>query len=811
MKKFYSITFLMFIVVAAWSQTRVWNGGNGMWNDATKWTPVGTPVSSDILGFNGTSATISNTPNLTLRGIIITGSNIVLNSAGSGPKNLTIGYSVDDTAIIINADASFTIGNDLNIVLANNSRAAVDGTLIVGSGCNYYTNAGVTTKTVVNGVVRNSGNIMSVVSMLDFGVNAMYEHARDSGVIPSAFWNTNSTCQIEGVVMKAPVGLEQSFGNYVWDCEHQAGGAFMGNAIPSDIKGNLVINKAGSSAIFDPTIYLLFPGQLKVEGSFILNSGTCLTREPITTIDIKGDCIINGGALKTNSAQLAAGLHINFKGSQKQRFVKTTGIFNVTRFNILNDAFVDFGESVLEGHAEFILAAGGGLATAHPQGISLTGAAGAIQVTGKRSFSSNADYAYTGFVSQITGTGLPAMVRKLIINNKAGLLNNAGVTLTEPTTVSTELVLINGFVQTSDDKILTVAEGAGCTMSDNSFVAGPIRKTGNTPFTFPTGWTGAGGGQIPIGISPKGVVTTIQAEYKRAPATNKGTTINAPLHHISYCDYWEVFPTSGNASVVVTMYRNAHSDCNPVSYINDFSAVRVARSNGIAWTEVGNTDDSLDAGNGYVVSDVDGISINTKERYFALGNITTAKDPLPVMFDNVVAYEKNDGVKIEWSNLTERDIALYFVERSVNGIDYTLISQHLPKSNRDDKASYTGFDPDPLPGVNFYRVKTIEKSTKIIFSKVMRIETGNPTEKISLYPNPVISKQFILGVAGVKEGEYNLRVINSGGQGVFQSGFINKGSFITQTFRLPAALKPGVYNLLITGDDYREIKMFIVQ
>ncbi|MGZ8559343.1 MAG: T9SS type A sorting domain-containing protein, partial [Chitinophagaceae bacterium] len=282
-------------------------------------------------------------------------------------------------------------------------------------------------------------------------------------------------------------------------------------------------------------------------------------------------------------------------------------------------------------------------------------------------------------------------------------------------------------------------------------------------------------------------------------------------HHISYCEYWELFPTTGSTTTTVTMYRNVHSNCNPVSYIDDFSSVRVARSNGTAWTQVGNTLDSLDANNGYVIAGDAGITISLQEKYFTLGNITTAKDPLPVMFDNVKAYEKNSGVNIEWSNLTERDIAVYFVERSANGMDFTIIGQYFPKNNRDDKAGYTHFDASPMPGENFYRIKVIVKSTKIIFSKVMKIETVVPHEKISLFPNPVINRQFNVGLAGIREGGYNLCVINIKGQEIYQCKISNTGAFTVQMVKLPSSVTPGIYNLVITGRDYQENKMFIVQ
>lgn len=795
------------MVVTAWSQTRVWNGGNGSWSDATKWTPIGVPVSSDILEFNGSSATISNVPGISLKGIIIIGGNIVLNGPGSDAKTLSVGYSNSNTAITIDTGASLAIGNNLTIALANNSRAAIDGTLIVTSSCNYHTDASGTTKTIVNGTIRNSGKIVAAVSMLEFKNGSKYEHARDQGTIPTAIWDKNATCSIEGVITKAPGGLDQVFGNYVWECELQTGGASLGNSIPSDITGNLVVNKTGTQS--DPGVYLLLPDKVKIDGSFILNAGTCAVKAANAAIELAGDLIMNGGNLKTNTSNEIGSININFKGNSTQVVSKTGGIIKNTKFTLFSNAVLDLGESVLDGDADFVVEAGGKLMTSHPGGLALTGKTGAIQVTGQRKFSIEADYAYTGTKPQVTGTGLPATVRRLIIDNKSGIVPGTGVTLSKATTVSQLLLLNNGFLQTSSNNMLTIAEGADANDNDNSFIAGPMRKTGNTPFTFPTGW--AGGGRIPIGISFSGATATIQAEYKRASATDKGTTINAPLHHISYCEYWELFPVSGNASAVITMYANAYSSCNPVSYIDDFSSVRVARSNGAAWTQIGNTYDSVDAGNGYVISDNAAIAINSNERYFALGHITTAKDPLPVLFDSVLAYEKNEGVNVEWSNLTERDIAMYYVERSVNGIDFTLIGQYLPKSNRDDKARYTSFDVSPVAGTNFYRIKVIQKDTKIIFSKVMRIERGIAGQKLSLYPNPVISNQITLGLIGLREDKYNIRIVNAAGQHIYESTIIYKGNFMTQTLRLPCSLKPGMYGLIVAGSDYRENKTFIVQ
>jgi len=819
MNKLYPLLVILLSTMTAWSQTRSWNGGNGDWNDKSKWTPVGLPAQTDILEFNGISGTVTNVPSMAFRGIFIAGSDIVLNGSANGTKTLTIGFSSSDAGIVIDPDASLTIGNNLNIVLTKSAFAAIDGTLIVTSNSQYQTNAEATTKTIVNGIIRNNGGtVLSSASVLEFKDGSTYEHSVDHGTIPAATWGKNSNCNIQGVISTAPDGINQVFGNYKWDCPHQTGGALLGNAIPSEIRGNLVINKTGTAS--DPSIYLRLPDKVRIDGSFMMNGGTCMVKGTSSALDLAGDFIMTGGNLKAATAAINSVININFKGSTIQAIAKTGGAIEKTigtgskaeiKFTILENAIVDFGETVLTGDASFAASNGSTLITAHPEGFSATGLTGSIQVSGTRTYNSAANYVYSGSVHQVTGLGLPSVVKKLIIKNSAGVLAGAGVTLSKPTSISMELELAGGFLQTSADNILTILDGAHAITSGNSFVAGPMRKEGNSAFTFPTGWSGSEGGLIPIGISSMSVVSVVQAEYKRAPATNKGTTINAPLHHISYCDYWELFPTTGTIKTIITMYRNAYSNCNPVSIVDDFSTVRVARSNGMAWTEVGHADGSMASGNGYIVSDSSGVAINSSDRYFALGNISSARDPLPVLFDSVSAYKKNSAVHVQWSNLTERDIAVYFVERSVNGRDYSIISQHLPKSNRDDKASYICIDPDPAPGSNYYRIKTIEKNTKIIFSRIMRVETDVPDQSFALYPNPLRSGPLVLSLSGIKEGKYILRVTSSTGQEIYSKNIINQGSYTTQSIVLPSHIKTGIYHMVIAGNEYKLSKSFIVQ
>jgi Zn-dependent metalloprotease len=89
----------------------------------------------------------------------------------------------------------------------------------------------------------------------------------------------------------------------------------------------------------------------------------------------------------------------------------------------------DDGCQLVTGSGAFALQAGATLRVCHPQGIAANGATGAIQLTGARSYASAATYVYTGSVEQLTGSGLPATVDQLTVENPTmvALSNNLGV------------------------------------------------------------------------------------------------------------------------------------------------------------------------------------------------------------------------------------------------------------------------------------------------------------------------------------------------------------------------------------------------
>jgi hypothetical protein len=126
----------------------------------------------------------------------------------------------------------------------------------------------------------------------------------------------------------------------------------------------------------------------------------------------------------------------------------------------------------ITGPGSFMLMPGATLRICNPDGIAATGATGAIQLTGTRTYANDASYEYIGGEAQLTGTGLPSRIRALRVNNAAGLtVNNGGVS------VAQTVALTNGNLNTSSSQMLTLLSdataGTALVVNTNGFVNGP--------------------------------------------------------------------------------------------------------------------------------------------------------------------------------------------------------------------------------------------------------------------------------------------------------------------------------------------------
>jgi hypothetical protein len=200
---------------------------------------------------------------------------------------------------------------------------------------------------------------------------------------------------------------------------------------------------------------------------------------------------INADLVVSSTANVPAGTYSSITVTGPNGNATLTGAVTVSgAVTVQSGAQLGDGCQVLSGAGSFTAAAGSTLRICNAAGISASGATGAVQVTGARSFSADASYVYSGTVAQSTGTGLPATVLNLTVNNATG------VTLTQSTSISRMLTLTSGNLRLGSSNLSLLSDATGTAMVVNT--NGVVQNTGSgvaimQRYATPsTGYTGAG-------------------------------------------------------------------------------------------------------------------------------------------------------------------------------------------------------------------------------------------------------------------------------------------------------------------------------
>lgn len=191
---------------------------------------------------------------------------------------------------------------------------------------------------------------------------------------------------------------------------------------------------------------------------------------------------------------------------------------------------------------------------------------------------------------------------------------------------------------------------------------------------------------------------------------------------------------------------------------------------------------------------------------------TNSGSPLPITMSGVKAYEKNSGIQIEWILNSEQDMDRYEIERSGNGHNFEKAGTILSMGNSNMTINYGWLDTNPLKEVNFYRIKSIEKSGSFKYSNIIRVTTNSKISSvdINIYPNPIVGNGFNLQLNKFVAGKYTISIYNKLGQAVYTNTLVHAGGSATQYIDVSKELVSGTYIVKINGNE-TEISRTIIK
>ncbi|MEX2374855.1 MAG: hypothetical protein WD942_04610, partial [Dehalococcoidia bacterium] len=181
--------------------------------------------------------------------------------------------------------------------------------------------------------------------------------------------------------------------------------------------------------------------------------------------------ISGGGTLALAEAQIATGAAIE----------SLIAMSVTTLLTVQSGATLTLNGTV-SGTGAFTVEDGATLGIRSAAGIAAAGASGNVQTSGARTFSSGATYRYNNNSGnpQVTGSGLPATVRNLVINNPQG------VTLTSVVAVSEDYTLTSGALANPGASVsVTVLPATSGTLSVGQVLTTTDGTWGGAPvFTY---------------------------------------------------------------------------------------------------------------------------------------------------------------------------------------------------------------------------------------------------------------------------------------------------------------------------------------
>lgn len=134
---------------------------------------------------------------------------------------------------------------------------------------------------------------------------------------------------------------------------------------------------------------------------------------------------------------------------------------------------------------------------------------------------------------------------------------------------------------------------------------------------------------------------------------------------------------------------------------------------------------------------------------------------LNITISNIGAQNEGARNRVDWISATETKGALYTIERSADGRNFTDIGHTDAKGIA---SSYTYWDENPFKGINYYRLRVNETNGASSYTRVVNanVKNGNAFN-ISAWPNPVHSSVMVR-VYGTQTGNSYLSITDLSGK-----------------------------------------------
>ena len=156
--------------------------------------------------------------------------------------------------------------------------------------------------------------------------------------------------------------------------------------------------------------------------------------------------------------------------------------------------------------------------------------------------------------------------------------------------------------------------------------------------------------------------------------------------------------------------------------------------------------------------------------YYTLGSVNLSTAPLPITLLDFTSECGSNGIEINWTTATETNNDHFELERSIDGLNYSVVAslQGHGTTVLQNKYSYLDYDvSDNI--IYYYRLKQVDYSRAFMYYHIITnadISCNTKGINVIIFPNPSNDQLF---VKITNENVFTIELINDCGQLVFTS------------------------------------------
>ncbi|MFT6512904.1 MAG: hypothetical protein ACJAX1_001476 [Neolewinella sp.] len=148
----------------------------------------------------------------------------------------------------------------------------------------------------------------------------------------------------------------------------------------------------------------------------------------------------------------------------------------------------------------------------------------------------------------------------------------------------------------------------------------------------------------------------------------------------------------------------------------------------------------------------------------------TANLVLPTELTRFYANEaRKSGIRLNWETATETDNEKFEVERSTDGVTFSIIGEVQGTGSTVEHQTYSLVDNAPVFGTNYYRLKQLNFDGRFEYSEIINVlNTDSDQQRGHFYPNPSHSGNVSLDYYSATNSSLNVSVFDVSGALMFR-------------------------------------------